>query len=105
VSVVVDPVLQMQREVAALQQSAGHVSLRDLESLLAAYGTILDSFSPAAPAQTAQAAIEFIAGELRITGVVPDAQQLDAASGVLQAQGFAAKLDGNTLVITARSTP
>jgi general secretion pathway protein L len=105
VSVVVDPVLQMQREVAALLQNAGSASPRDLESLLAAYGAVLNSFSPLAPADSAQAAIEFIAGELRVTGNVPNAQQLDAASGLLQAQGFAAKLDGNTLVITPRSRP
>jgi general secretion pathway protein L len=105
VSVVVDPMLQMQREVAALLQNAGSASPRDLESLLAAYGTVLNSFSPLAPADSAQAAIEFIAGELRVTGNVPNAQQLDAASGLLQAQSFAAKLDGNTLVITPRSRP
>jgi general secretion pathway protein L len=105
VSVVVDPVLQMQREVAALLQNAGSASPRDLESLLAAYGAVLNSFSPLAPADSAQAAIEFIAGELRVTGNVPNAQQLDAANGLLQAQGFAAKLDGNTLVITPRSRP
>ncbi len=105
VSVVVDPVLQMQREVAALLQNAGSASPRDFDSLLAMYGTILNSFSPIAPTDSAQAAIEFIAGELRVTGNVPNAQQLDAASGLLQAQGFAAKLDGNTLVITPRSGP
>lgn len=105
VSVVVDPVLQMQREVAALLQNTGSASPRDLESLLAAYGAVLDSFSPVEPVQTAQAAIEFVAGELRITGNVPDAQQLDAVNGVLQAQGFAAKRDGNALVINPRSTP
>jgi general secretion pathway protein L len=105
VRVVVDPVLQMRREVAALLQSTGSASPRDLESLLAAYGSVLDSFSPAVPAQTAQTAIEFVAGELRVTGNVPDAQQLDAASGMLQAQGFAATLDGNTLVMTPGSAP
>lgn len=105
VSVVVNPVLQMQREVAALTQNAGSASPRDLESLLAGYGAVVDSFTTAAPAQAAQVAIEFVAGELRITGNVPDAQQLDAANAVLQTQGFAAKLDGNALVITPRSAP
>jgi general secretion pathway protein L len=105
VSVVVDPVLQMQREVAALLQNTGNASPRDLESLLAAYGTVLDGFNPAEPVQSAQAAMEFVAGELRITGHAPDAQQLDAANGVLQAQGFAARLDGSALVISPRSAP
>lgn len=105
VSVVVDPALQMQREVAALAQNAGNPTPRDLESLLAAYGQILGSFSPLAPVDSAPSAIEFIAGELRVSGNLPDAQQLDAASGQLQALGFAAKLDGNTLVITPRSAP
>jgi hypothetical protein len=49
--------------------------------------------------------MEYVAGELRITGNVPDTLQLDAANGVLQAQGFAAKLDGNALVISPRSAP
>mgnify|MGYP000022221196 CR=1 FL=1 len=92
VKVVVDAPLQMEREVALLRQATGTASGRDLESMLAA-------FSAAAPASTAPAAIEFVANELRLKGLKLGAAELQAAITGLQARGYAARSEGDSLVL------
>jgi len=67
VQVVVDPPLQMARELAALQRASGQASGRDLEAMLAAYAAL-------APAQAAPEAIDDSAGELRLKGVSADSE-------------------------------
>ena len=66
-TVVVDAPLQMQRAVDALGQSSGQAQSRDLERMLEAIGTL-------APANSAPAAIEFVAGELRLGAFNADAE-------------------------------
>ena len=101
VTVVVDAPLQMEREVSALRQASGSASSRDLETLLSVYGSIM----AVSPVSTAQAAIDFVAGELRLTGATPDPAELSSLDAALQAQGFTARLDGDALVVQARGTP
>ena len=101
VTVVVDAPLQMEREVATLRQSSGNTSARDLEALLSAYGT----YAPAALINSAPAAIEYVAGELRMSGPAWDPAEVTSFNSTLQAPGFGARLDGSALVITLRSAP
>jgi general secretion pathway protein L len=94
VKVVVDAPLQMEREVAALRQRAGVASGRDLEALLAAVGN-------AVPAGRTPGALEFNGSELRLRGFMLSPEESAALAGKLKAQGFAAQLQGDTLVVTA----
>lgn len=100
-TVVVDAPLQMQRAVAALQQSSGHASARDLETLLHIYG----AFSPPARENTALTAMDFVAGELRLSGTGYAPAQAAALDTAAQAHGVGARLEGNALVLQARATP
>lgn len=101
ITVVVDAPLQMARAVTALRQSNGSSSPRDLETLLGVYGT----FSPSAPVHPAPTAIDFIAGELRLTGAALNPEQAAALAAAVQPQGFTSRTEGDTLVLQARSTP
>ena len=98
VQVVVDAPLQMEREVALLRQSAGGVSGRDLESILA-------SLSAAAPAGKAATAIEFAAGEARIKGLALSAEEAAGLATRLKTQGYAARTDGDTLLVRLEVAP
>jgi general secretion pathway protein L len=101
ISVVVDAPLQMERAVAALRQSNGASSPRDLEALLGAYGAA----SPQAPANQAPTAIDFAAGELRLTGAGHSTEQVATLDAAVRSQGFSSRIEGDTLVLQARSAP
>jgi general secretion pathway protein L len=92
VRVVVDAPIQMAKEVAALQQSSGQASGRDLEAMMGAFGAV-------APAVVAPSAIEFAAGELRLKGLKLSADDVSALSFKLKPQGYAALLDGDSVVV------
>ena len=92
VQVVVDPPLQMARELAALQRASGQASGRDLEAMLAAYAAL-------APAQAAPEAIDYSAGELRLKGVTLTPNDLAALSLRLKARGYGVLAEAGGLVI------
>lgn len=92
VKVVVDPPLQMEREVAALRQATGAASGRDLESMLA-------SFSAAAPANAAPSAIEFVADEVRIKGVKFNGNEGQSVAAAMQGRGYSLRSEADVLVI------
>lgn len=98
IRVVVDPPLQMEREVATLRQATGAASPRDLESILATLGSAL-------PAGRVPASIEYVSGEARIKGLQLSAQEESGLSAKLQGLGYAAKLDGDTAVVKQAVTP
>lgn len=93
VKVVVDPRIQMEREVATLRQSTGMASGRDLESLLAALATAL-------PPGKMPTAIDFANGELRVRGLALAPDESNAVSQALRANGFAATPQADALVVT-----
>jgi general secretion pathway protein L len=90
--VVVDAPVQMARSVAALQRQSGAATGADLE-------TILNHFGSIAQENTAPAAIEFIANEVRIAGLDSNAPEFSGIAANLQSQGYAARWDGATLII------
>lgn len=97
VKVVVDAPVQMEREVAALRQSTGAASGRDLEAMLAALGL-------ATPADRSLMAIEYSPGEARLKGLRLDASQLAGLSTQLSALGYTAQLDGETTIIRQQAS-
>lgn len=92
VTVVVDAPVQMERAVADLRQATGAASGRDLEAILGNLGALL-------PARRSLSAIEFAAGEARLKGLSLNAQEAAALATRLQARGYAARMEADTLVI------
>lgn len=98
VRVVVDPPLQMEREVAALRQVTGGASSRDLETMLGAIAT-------AAPAGRGASAIEYTGNELRLRGLAAGGADVQPVQSVLRSQGYAAALQGDQLVLRPETAP
>lgn len=98
VKVVVDPPVQMGKEVAALRQTTGTVSSRDLEAML---GALSSGPLPPRPA----AAIEYASGELRVRGIASNQDEAEPIVSALAGQGYNATLQGELLVVTKAGTP
>jgi len=92
--VVVDAPVQMQRAVAALQQTAGVLGTQDFETLLAAW-------AQAAPTAPTPSGLDFVNGELRLRGVALAADALTDATQTLRAQGIALSASGAQLTLRA----
>lgn len=88
VSLVIDAPLQMQREVDALKQRSGASATTDLESLLAALGTVL-------PPGQLPAQLHFANQTLRIQGLTFDTAQANAAQASLHSRGLSLRQEGN----------
>ncbi|MDO5625988.1 MAG: type II secretion system protein GspL [Pseudomonadota bacterium] len=98
VRVVVDAPVQMGREVAALRQSTGAASARDMEPMLSAFGQV-------APPGATPTGIEFTAGELRARGLALPASQLAEGTQRLRPLGYALRTEGDVLVLRQEATP
>ncbi len=98
VKVAVDPPVQMAKEVAALRQTTGAVSSRDLEAML---GALSSAPLPQRPA----AAIEYASGELRVRGIASNQDEAEPVVSALAGQGYNAALQGEVLVVTKGDTP
>jgi general secretion pathway protein L len=101
VKAVVDAPVQMQREVSNLRQATGGVSERDLD-------VILNAISAAAPENSAGAAIEFVAGELKLraTNLAPQAaQRLGAAGYTVSQEGVYTVVRSSGVTTTATAAP
>ena len=94
--VVVDAPVQMQRAVAALEQSTGALGMRDFETLLGAW-------AHAAPTAPAPSGIDFANGELHLHGVALAGPALAEATQALKAQGYTLIATGADL--TLRGAP
>jgi general secretion pathway protein L len=98
VKVVVDPPVQMEKEVAALRQATGAVSGRDLEAMLGALATSL-------PSPRSVSGVEFNAGQLRVKGLVVAPEDVETLAAGLKGQGYVSVPQGETLQITQEATP
>jgi general secretion pathway protein L len=92
VKVVVDPRVQMEREVTALRQATGAPSNRDLELQLAALATAL-------PADRRPAAVNYAGGELRVLGLGLRPDEVAQVVAGLKGQGFTATVQSDVLVV------
>lgn len=90
VSLVLDAPVQMQRELARLQQASGALTQGDLETMLAALAGA--SGTPLAPA-----AIRFSAREVHFDGLPSDAVPL--LGQALQGSGWRVQTEGNNLIL------
>ncbi len=101
VTVVIDPVLQMQRQVQSLRRQGGALGAGDLEAQLAALGSDAARTSGVQP----PTAIDFSAGESRVQGTAVAPERQDALNQALAPQGLAAQIDGSGVRVQARSAP
>jgi len=99
VTLVLDAPVQMQRELARLQQASGELSGGDLEALLGALAqnTPMDGAAPTS--------ISFTPGELRAGGWALDEAGLGAVRGALEQSGWRVRSDGAELTVQAGSRP
>ena len=97
VKVVVDAPVQMERQVTALRQATGSASGSDLESMLGAV-------SVAAPPGRSLGGIEFSAGEARFKGLNLSAQESSSIAAALRSQGYAARTEGDSIVLRQEVT-
>lgn len=98
VRVVVDAPLQMARAVADLQRRNGAASAADME-------TMLVQLQAAAAELPAPTAIEFMANELKLKGLAPAAPGLANIAARLRAQGYSARLEGDSLTLREERQP
>jgi general secretion pathway protein L len=93
VKVVVDAPAQMEREIAALRQSTGATSGRDLEAMLGALALAL-------PPQRAITGIDYANGELRARGLGLNPEETNGVAAAMKARGYNAASNGDMLVVT-----
>jgi len=98
IQLVVDAPTQMEREVAQLRQRTGSLSAQALEPMLSAAGQAL-------PPGLRPQAIEYVDQELRLRGLNLDAATQQQLQSKLAAQGYAARVDAQGLVLHAKEQP
>jgi general secretion pathway protein L len=98
VRVVVDAAVQMNKEVALLQQASGAATPRDMEVMLAAFGL-------AAPAGSTPTALEFAAGELRLKGLKLKPDEISAIAFKLKPQAYVLSVEGDALLVKQGLAP
>ncbi|MET1115667.1 MAG: type II secretion system protein GspL [Comamonas sp.] len=98
IQLVVDAPTQMEREVAQLRQRTGSLSAQALEPMLSAAGQAL-------PRGLRPQAIDYLDQELRLRGLTLDAATQQQLQSKLAAQGYAARVDAQGLVLHAKEQP
>ncbi len=88
VTVVVEPLLQMQREVDALHQASGSLTPSDFEPMLAALASVLP------PGQT-PTQLHYAAQGLHVQGLNLAVDQLSSAQASLRTRGLSLRQEGN----------
>lgn len=92
VTLVLDAPVQMQRELARMQQAGGALTHGDLETMLAALASASDA--PEAPS-----AIQYNTGEGHFNGWSAESANLQALEQSLQTMGWRVQLEGNNLIL------
>lgn len=94
---VLDPVAQMARDVAALQQAVGQVTYRDLEVMFSYVAAVL-------PPEKAPVAFEFKPGEVKLKGLNLSAQEAAPLESRLKEAGYFAFNQADGVVVTFNPT-
>lgn len=89
-----DAPVQMQRQLERLREASARPQASDLVALL---GAVL----PALPAGSSTPALDYAAGQLRLSGLALSAAQAQALSGQLQARGYSLRAQGPDWVVRA----
>jgi general secretion pathway protein L len=98
VTVVLDAPLQMQRELARLQQSSGQLANTDLEAMLSAVGETAQNTE-------APRSLDYAAGELQLVGLQPAPAAQAGWQQALKARGYRVQSNGSTMTVQAEAAP
>ena len=98
VKVVVDPQLQMTKEIALLRQATGAISTHNFEA-------ILSSFSTSAVVKNTPTAIEFIANTMTFKGINLEEAERSLLQNKLKPLGYSLKVDGDKVNVKAEVNP
>ncbi len=98
VKVIVDAPVQMARALTNLQQATGTPSGQDLEAILGHLSALL-------PAGQSLSAIEFVAGETRLKGLILSTEETSTLITQLKTKGYAAHIEADSLLIRLAGHP
>lgn len=96
VQLVMDAPLQMQREVASLQQATGGLTPADLEPMLAALASVL-------PSGRLPTSIDYNNGQLRLRGLGLSVSELEDLNAPLASRGYSARSEADLLLLQSNS--
>ena len=96
--IVIDPQLQMTREVAALQQAVGDVAATDFEPMVGALATNL-------PLGRTPSAVDYTNGQLRLRGLGLQPSEVSQITGAMAPRGYNVRTEGDLLLVQAETTP
>ncbi|HMS25828.1 MAG TPA: type II secretion system protein GspL [Burkholderiaceae bacterium] len=96
VKVVVDPTLQMNKELASLRQSSGSVSAQNFESVLSAFSLLTNSKTP-------PTMIEYAANKTIFTGINLTDAEYALAQTKMKMHGYTLIRDGNRITVTTQA--
>lgn len=102
VKTVVDPALQMSREMVLLRQATGASSAQNFESMLSAFGGINGAV---VGVFVNPSAIEYIANSLNLKGTKVTANGLTVTQEKLKAMGYVFTQNGETASLKVQVTP
>ena len=102
VKVVVDPALQMSREMTALRQATGASGVQNFESMLSAFST---ANNIQAGAFTTPTAIEYVANSTNLKNINLTGGDLAAAQSKLKTMGYALAQNGDTANLKLLAAP
>ena len=102
VKTVVDPALQMSREMALLRQATGASGVQNFESMLSAFGT---SNNVQAGVFIVPTAIEYIANGMNLKNINLDGNALASAQSKLKTMGYTLTQNGDTASLKVQAAP
>ena len=102
VKTVVDPALQMSREMTLLRQATGASSVQNFESMLSAFGTVNSSSAGAFNIPTA---IEYIANSVNFKNSKFTENELPVVQEKLKTMGYALTQNGEATSLKVQATP
>ncbi len=102
VKTVVDPALQMSREITVLRQATGASSLQNFESMLSAFST---SNISAVGTFNTPTAIEYVANNMNLKNIALVGNELTTAQSKLKTMGYTLTQNGDTVNLKVQTAP
>jgi general secretion pathway protein L len=102
VKTVVDPALQMSREMIALRQATGASGVQNFESMLSAFST---SNTTTASVFNAPLAIEYVANGMNLKNIKLAADDFNTAQAKLKAMGYSLTQNGDSVTLKVQAAP
>jgi hypothetical protein len=102
VKTVVDPALQMSREMTVLRQATGASGVQNFESMLSAFST---SSTDVAGVSITPTAIEYVANGMNLKNVTLAGNALTTTQSKLKTMGYTLTQNGDTASLKVQAAP